>query len=154
MQTKDLKTIIGEHPFMAGFPAAFLEGMAAHARLDICNADEYLFKSGKEADCCYLIREGLIAIELHHPAHGAMTVQTVDTGHVMGWSWLVEPYKWSFDARAVNLTRGICIDASWLRENCEKDHEFGYQIMNRFMPVLADRIEAARVQLLDLYGSE
>lgn len=152
MHEKNLKTIIQEHPFLADLPRKYIDDISGHARLQVCHADEYLFHAGHTAECCYLIREGLLAIELYHPSRGPMTVQTVESGQVIGWSWLVEPYKWIFDARAVRLTQGICIDAVWLREHSEVDHEFGYLMLKRFMGVMGNRLEAARVQLMDLYG--
>jgi CRP-like cAMP-binding protein len=148
----DLEQMLAEHEFMEGMPAEYLARIAAFSRLKVCQPDEYLFKNGDDADCFYLIRDGLIAIEVYHEARGALVVQTLESGKVVGWSWLVPPYKWTFDGRAMSFTRGICISGERLREACDADPRLGYEILKRFTMVFADRLNAARVQLLDLYG--
>jgi CRP/FNR family cyclic AMP-dependent transcriptional regulator len=65
----------------------------------------------------------------------------------------VPPYRWHFDARAVELTRAIALDGECLRGKCEEDHDLGYEIMKRFALVIAERLEATRLQLLDVYGN-
>jgi len=39
-----------------------------------------------------------------------------------------------------------------LRGKVEQDHELGYQLMKRFAANLIDRLQATRMQLLDVYG--
>jgi hypothetical protein len=57
-----------------------------------------------------------------------------------------------FDARCVALTRAIGIDAACLRGKCEADHDLGYELMKRFLPILVQRLHATRLQILDVYG--
>lgn len=73
-------------------------------------------------------------------------------GDFVGASWLIPPYRWAFDARAVELTRATSIDAACLRGKCEADHDLGYEMMKRFLPPLVKRLHATRLQLLDVYG--
>jgi CRP/FNR family cyclic AMP-dependent transcriptional regulator len=79
-------------------------------------------------------------------------VSTLSAGEIVGASWLVPPYRWTFDARAVELTRAIGMDAQCLRGKCEADHDLGYALMKRFLPIFVKRLEATRLQLLDVYG--
>ena len=67
-------------------------------------------------------------------------------------SWLVPPYRWTNDAKAIELTRAIAMDATCLRQKCEGDHDLGYEMMKRFMPILIQRLQATRLQILDVYG--
>ena len=67
-------------------------------------------------------------------------------------SWLFEPYRWQFDARAQELTRVVRFDGACLREKCEADHELGYQLMRRFAASLTERLQATRLQLLTYTG--
>ncbi len=152
MPSKDVKQLLAEHEFMRGMENCHIERMAEFARLKIVREDDYMFREGEEADCCYLIRDGCIAIEVRHPSRGAVTIQTLSAGKVVGWSWLSPPYLWRFDGRALELTRGVCLGSEQLRAACEEDHEFGYQILSRLMPVVSERLEATRLQLLDLYA--
>ena len=57
-----------------------------------------------------------------------------------------------FDARATELTRAIGIDAACLRGKCDADPVLGYEMMRRFLPVVVKRLNATRLQLLDVYG--
>ena len=149
---KDMETILAEHEFLAGLEHRHIVEMASYARLLTYNAGEYLLRRGEPAECLFLIRQGTVSIEVYHPSRGAVVLETVGAGRVVGWSWLISPYTWSFDGRATALTRGVCVSGPKLREACVTDHEFGYQMLMRFTNVLARRVEAARLQLLDMYG--
>jgi len=82
-----------------------------------------------------------------------LTIQTVGENEIVGASWLVSPYRWGFDAKALELTRAISLDAACLRGKCEEDHDLGYEMMKRFMPILIQRLQATRLQILDVYGT-
>jgi hypothetical protein len=86
------------------------------------------------------------------PQRGPVTIDKIQEGEVLGWSWLFPPYQWHFDARALQLTRAVAFDGKCLREKCEKDARFGYDFVSRFSLVIMQRLQAARLQLLDLYG--
>jgi hypothetical protein len=74
-------------------------------------------------------------------------------GEILGWSWLIPPYNWHFDARAVELTRAIALDGKCLRNKCEQDHDLGYELLKRFAHIMEQRLQATRLQLLDVYGN-
>ncbi len=71
---------------------------------------------------------------------------------MLGWSWLIPPYHWHFDAKAVEPTRAIALDARCMRTKCEKDHDLGYELMKRFAQIIEQRLDATRWQLLDVYS--
>jgi CRP-like cAMP-binding protein len=148
-----LEPIVARHAFFVGLEPSFValvSGCAKNARFD---AGKYLFREGESADWFYLLREGRVALDLRDPARGAVTLQTLGRGEVCGLSWLVPPYRWSYDARALESVRAIAIDASCLRRKSEADPRFGYEMMKRFMPPLVERLQAARLQMLDVYGA-
>jgi len=150
--TTDVRIMLEEHDFLKGALAKHLDALSEFAGLRTFHAGDYLFRTGEQADCCYLIRSGHVAIEIEYPPHGSHTIQTAGPGKVLGWSWLLEPYTWAFHGRAVELTRGICLDAAALRASLEADHELGYAFLKRFTGVFGERLESARLQLLDIYG--
>jgi hypothetical protein len=49
--------------------------------------------------------------------------------------------------------RTFALDAECLRNKLEEDHEFGFQILKRLTLKIEARFQAARFQLLDVYGS-
>lgn len=148
-----LETILAEHPFFAGFTPEQNQLMAGCARNHRFEAGEYFFHEGQAADEFFLIRHGRAALEILAPGQKPVVFSTLGPGEVVGASWLAEPYRWMFDARAVELTRAIGIDAKCLRDKCDDDPMLGYQMMKRFLPVLIKRLHATRLQLLDVYGS-
>ena len=148
-----LERIVKEHPFFAGMPDAFCElvyGCAKNARF---GAGQYLFHEGEPADWFYLLRHGRVALQVTAPGRGVVTFQTMIEGEMVGLSWLIPPYRWTYDAKAIELTRAIAMDAKCLRQKCEADHDLGYEMMKRFMPVLIQRLQATRLQILDVYGT-
>ncbi len=149
---RTIETLLGDVPIFQGFSPEALEllsGCAANIRF----ADgEMLFREGDEADVFYVIRHGRVALETFVPARGPVTIETVDPGEVVGWSWLFPPYRWHFDARALGLVRATVFDASCLRGKCDRDPAFGYDLMSRFAQVLIERLQWTRLRLLDVYG--
>jgi len=145
-----LERILREHSFFSGIKeeyVALLAGCAKNVRFE---AGEYVFHEGGTADQLYLLRSGRVALQISAPER-AVTIQTVGESDIVGASWLVPPYRWGFDAKALELTRAISLDATCLRGKCEDDHDLGYEMMKRFMPILLQRLQAARLQILDVY---
>ncbi len=148
-----LERIVKEHPFFTGVDETFCTLVCGCAKNVRFEAGQYLFHEGEPAEWFYLLRHGRVALQFTAPGRGAITFQTVGEGEIVGVSWLIPPYRWSNDAKAIELTRAIAIDATCLRQKCEADHDLGYEMMKRFMPILIQRLQAARLQVLDVYGS-
>ena len=147
-----LERILAEHPFLKGLNSEYLQlvvGCASNVRV---NGGQFIFHENEEASQFYLIRQGKVALEIFTPERGPISIQTLGEGEVLGWSWLFPPYHWHFDARAVELTRAIALDGACLRKKCDEDHELGYELMKRFAQIIEQRLQATRVQLLDVYG--
>ena len=147
-----LKRVLAEHPFFSGMDPRYLQlvvGCASNLRL---NAGEFIFREGEEADHFYLIREGKVSLEVSTPGRARLTVHTLGGGEILGWSWLVPPYYWRFDARAEVLTRAIVLDGKCLRDKCEADHELGYELLKHVVSDFGRLLDATRFRLLDLYG--
>lgn len=142
---------LAQHPFLAGLEPRLFEKVSQHAYEASWLAGQYLLREGEPARASYLIAEGEVTLEIHDPARGARRLQTVGPGEVVGWSWIIPPHRWHFDARAEQPTRVFVLEGEPLLLECEKDHELGYQLATRFLRVVQRRIEAARMQLLDLY---
>jgi CRP/FNR family cyclic AMP-dependent transcriptional regulator len=146
-----LKNILAEHPFardLAESHLALLTGCASNVRFD---TGQVIFREGEEANQFYLVREGKLAVEMYAAERGAITVLTVGAGDVLGWSWLVPPYRWKFDARALEPTRSIALDGKCLREKAEQDHDLGYELLKRVAQIMEERLQATRLQLLNVY---
>jgi len=149
-----LERIVREHPFFAGLEEEFCAHICGCAKNVRFEADQYLFHEGEAADQLFLLRHGRVALEVTVPGRGPMTFQTLVAGEIVGVSWLIPPYRWTYDAKTLEATRAIAMDATCLRRKCEEDHDLGYEMMKRFVPVLIERLHGTRLQMLDVYGSE
>jgi CRP/FNR family transcriptional regulator, cyclic AMP receptor protein len=149
---RTIDELIAESPTFEGLPAAHLELIAGCAWNERVSAGTMLLREGEQADRFYLIRHGVVALELDAPGRGQLLIQTLHEGEVCGWSWLFAPYRWSWDGRAVVDCSVVAFDGACLRGKCDSDHELGYQLMRRFAANLVDRLQGTRLQLLDVYG--
>ena len=147
---KSIDELLRPHPFAAGLAGDAVTLIADCARNVVFQANEYLFHEGGSADSFYLIRHGTVALETVVPGRGAFSFLTVKSGEILGADWLLPPYRWSYDARAVELTRAIAFDGRCLRDKCEQDHHVGYQLMKRLIPPLVEQLRIARMQSVDL----
>ena len=149
---KAVETLLGEHPFFAGMRPAHLATLARCAWNEHIGAGELIVSEGDAADRFYIVRDGRVALQMHAGNRGWLTLETLHAGDVLGWSWLIPPYRWQFGARASTATRVTAFDGACLRGKCERDPRLGYDLLRRFAGELARRSTAARLQLLDLYG--
>lgn len=150
MQTID--ELIAQAPVFSGLEPSQLEFIGGCARNDHFNAGALLVREGEHADTFFLIRKGLVALEVHAPGRGSLRIETLQDGDVVGWSWLFPPYRWQLDGRAIEPCAVVAFDGACLRGKCEEDHDLGYELMKRFAANLVDRLQATRFQLLDVYG--
>lgn len=150
---RSLEGVIADVPLLGGLDSdrlALLVGCAKNVRFA---AGEKLFRHGEPADTFYVVRYGSVALETFVPTRGAVVIETVEAGDVLGWSWLFPPYRWHFDARALTLVRALAFDGTCLRQKCEIDPALGYDLMGRFAQVLIERLQSTRLRLLDMYGN-
>jgi CRP/FNR family transcriptional regulator, cyclic AMP receptor protein len=139
-------------PLFQGLTPGALELIAGCGSNVSFREGELLFRDGDEAHVFYVLRHGMVALETFVPARGAVTIETLDAGEVLGWSWLFHPYRWHFDARALSLVRATAFDGACLRGKCERDPRLGYDLMSRFAQVVIERLQWTRLRLLDVYG--
>jgi CRP-like cAMP-binding protein len=148
-----LERIVLAHPFFAGFEKELGPVVSGCARNHRFNAGQYLAHEGDPANEFFLIRHGKVALEILSPGQQPTVFSTESEGDIVGTSWLVPPYLWTFDARAVELTRAIGIDARCLRDKCEADPRLGYELMKRIVPIVVGQLQDTRMQMLDVYGT-
>ncbi len=147
-----LEPILRQHPFFHGMEEQHIRLIAGCSRNVRFAEGDVIFHEGDTAEHFFLIREGLVSVQFVIPQNGLTTILTVGSGEVLGWSWLFPPYRWRFDARVQQSTHALAFDGKCLRAKCDEDHDLGYEIYKRFMQVATGRLEATRLQLLDMYG--
>lgn len=148
-----LERLVLEQPLFHGLEPRVGALISGCARNVCFQSGAYVFREGASADEFYLVRQGVVALEVHAPGQVPAMISTVGSGEILGVSWLVPPYRCMFDARALELTRAVGVDARCLRRKCEADHDLGYEMIKRVAAQLAQRLHATRLQMLDLYRS-
>jgi CRP-like cAMP-binding protein len=144
--------LVGAHPFAAGLSdehLALVAGCAQNVALDV---GAMLCTEGESADTFYLLRRGHVSIEVHQAGRGPIVIETVGPGDAVGWSWLVAPYRWTFDARALEPVGALAIDGACLRAKSFENASLGFALLSCVSQELLGRLQATRVRLLDLYG--
>jgi len=149
---RTIDEVIASSPVFAGMAHDDLALIAGCAQNVGFEEGEMLFREGQPADRFYLVRKGRVALEVHTPERGGLVVDSADPGEVVGWSWLFPPYRWHFDARAVEEVRAISFDGECLRGKCDDDPRLGYELMQRFAQVMIERLQHTQLRLLDVYG--
>jgi CRP-like cAMP-binding protein len=144
--------VLREHPLFAGLESAYVELLAGCGRNVVFHAGDEIARQGTAADSFYLIRHGHVAVQIALPGRGAVTVDTLGEGDVVGWSWLLPPYEWQFDVEAVELTRGVVFDVRCVRDKFDTDPRLGFDLLRRFAAVIVDRLQMTRLRLIDVYG--
>ena len=147
-----LHDCLAAHRFANGLAPRFVDALAAMARFVEHPAGTWIAREGVTADSFHLVLEGRCAIDVAAAGRDPLVIATVHAGEVLGWSWMLAPHVWHFDVLALDLTRTIAVDGAALRAACEADHELGYEITRRLARVIASRLEATRLQLIDAYG--
>ena len=117
----DLAQIIREHHFSQGMSDEHIQLLTGCAKNIRFSEGAYLFREGGHADTFYWIRTGKVAMEFHAPPGGTLQFDCRNTGDALGWSWIVEPYRWFCDARALEDTMALAFDATCLRDKMEHD---------------------------------
>ncbi|MDD2653693.1 MAG: hypothetical protein PHI86_01115 [Candidatus Omnitrophica bacterium] len=46
----------------------------------------------------------------------------------------------------------MALDGKCLREKCEKNSDLGYELLKRLVKIFTERLEAARLQLANVYN--
>ena len=148
-----LEPLLRDHPFLKGLEPEYLALLAGCATNVRFGEGSFLFREGGPADRCFLIREGKVALEIAASGRGSIIVQTLAAGDVAGFSWLLEPHRWQFDARAIEPVRAVALDGVCLRGKCADDPRLGFELMRLFARLAVQRLQATRLRLLDVYGN-
>lgn len=143
---------LARHLFLKDLKASHVELLAECASQAHFKKGTHMFREGEKADRLYLIQEGRVGIRLEMPSRDPLTIMTVGPGGVAGWSWLFPSQEWQFAVWVLDETEAITLDAECLFEKCKQDYELGFELMWRCSHIMADRLTATRLQLLNTWG--
>ena len=141
--------LIAQQPFFQGLSVHHLELLADSAMETRFKPGQWIFRQGDPANRFYLILEGKVSIESEVKERGMLPIRTLGPGDDLGWAWLFPPYYMHFSAWAIEPTRAIFFYGTRLREECETNHELGYQLMKRIAQVVVQNLNATQQRLLE-----
>lgn len=150
---KTIKDELKQHPFFEDFDDQDIELIAGCGKHEVFKEDEIIAHEQEDADRFYLIKSGMIGVSMPIPNHDNQIIQTLDDNEIFGWSWLFPPYKWTAQAIALKETHTISLDGKCLRSKLDSNPALGYKLMKRFSLLISKRLNASRLQVLDIYGS-
>ena len=152
METKSIETRITEQPFFKDLDPDYIKLFASCASEVTFKNGHFLLTQGNDADYFYMITDGKVHIEAEAGDRGQITIENLCAGDILGWSWLIPPYKWRFDALAVEPTSAIAFDGKQLRKLCEENKPFGYEMLKRMIHIITHRLLSTRMKLMEFYG--
>jgi CRP-like cAMP-binding protein len=149
-----IEELLGDVPALQALAPEHRDTLAGCACNQVFERGARIMRQGDPADAFYVIREGRVALETVVPTRGAVILQTLEDGDLLGWSWLVPPYRTAFDARSMGTTHAIAFDGACLRGKCEADPALGYDLLKLLSGVFVERLQDTRLRLLDLYAKQ
>lgn len=144
--------ILAADPFFKGMSEADLQTVSGCCTSDEFGEGEYLFKQGDLAQEFFLIQEGAVSLEIQLGEQAPIVIQTRGAGKVLGWSWIFPGEEWKFNARVIRPVKTITIHTPCLNGKIETDKELGYELLRRVARIMMDRLQATRMQLMDIYA--
>jgi CRP-like cAMP-binding protein len=143
---------IASHDFFAALNDDYLKLLAEFATERQIASGKVLFQQGKPADKFFLVRKGKVSVQVPALVGPALELQVLGKDQVLGWSWLIPPYRWNFVARALEDTEFLEFDGRAILARCETDPRFGYELFKLFTALMSERLNAARQTMMDQWN--
>ena len=139
--------VLRRYPYFATVNDESLKAVAQLADEKSVPAGTQMFSEGDPADTLNIILQGEVEIQYILGSGERRTVDTLVDGDILGWSAIIEPYKYTAVCTTKKDTKLVAIQAQKLRDLCDRDPRLGYRLTNQIAKLLAHRLEGARVQL-------
>ncbi|MDD5321259.1 MAG: cyclic nucleotide-binding domain-containing protein [Methylococcales bacterium] len=140
---------LSAHEFFSEFSDDVLKFLCESSSTREIKKGEILFRQGENADKFYVVRSGRVSIQIPAIMGPVLEIQTLGKDQVLGWSWLISPYKWNFQTRAEEDSELLQFDGTAILARCEQDPQFGYELLKKFAGLMSERLNAARQKMMD-----
>ena len=149
MAKDSITEYLSKQEILSGLDPDFTQFIASCAKEKRVEKGAVLFRRGDKADRFFLVRSGSLTIEIPAIQGPSLEVQRLGPDKILGWSWLIPPYRWSFQAKAQETSDVIEFDGAAIVKRCEEEPKLGYEMMKRFTLLMSERIEASRQKMMD-----
>jgi CRP/FNR family transcriptional regulator, cyclic AMP receptor protein len=149
---RDVAAEMHRHRFFSGMSDAMQDRLAGCSEFVSFAAGETILKEGAPANSFYAIRSGRVSVGVRTPNRGLAVIDTLHDGEILGWSWLIKPFRWTYEAVATEPVRAIEFHADCIRPYLDEEPAAGYELVTRIAGVMAERLQSAGLRLIDIYG--
>ena len=149
MSNQSITEYLSAHEFFSEFSDDVLKFLCECSSMREIKKGQILFRQGEHADKFYVVRSGLISIQMPAIMGPALEIQAVDEDQVLGWSWLISPYRWNFQTKAEEDSELLQFDGVAILARCEQEPKFGYELLKKFAGLMSVRLNAARQKMMD-----
>ena len=149
MTRQSIDDYLSSHPFFSVLDKPSKKFLANSAQALRIEQGEVLFRHGGSADKFYVLQSGEISVQVPALIGPALEIQKITAGQILGWSWLIPPYRWNFQALALENSELLEFDGSIILAHCEEDPAFGYALTKLFAALMSERLDKARQRMMD-----
>ena len=149
MSKQPIEAYLSSLAFFHELDERFLKVLSNSCTVLEINEGDVLFHQGERADKFYLLRNGQVSVQVPALVGPTLEIQALSKDEILGWSWLIPPYRWHFQARAMEDSDLLEFDGNAILVHCEEDPKFGYELLKRFAALMSERLDAARQKMMD-----
>lgn len=149
MSNQSITEYLSTHEFFSELSDDKLKILCEYSSTHEIKMGQLLFRQGENADKFYIVRNGLISLQMPAIMGPVLEIQTVEKDQVLGWSWLIAPYKWNFQTKAEEDSELLQFDGAAILARCEQEPQFGYELLKRFAALMSAGLNAARQKMMD-----
>ena len=154
MSDQSTTEYLSAHEFFYEFSDDLLKFLCECSSTHEVKMGQILFRQGEKADKFYVVRNGRISLQLPAIMGPTLEIQTLDKDQVLGWSWLISPYKWNFQTKAEEDSELLQFDGVAILARCEQEPKFGYELLKKFAGLMSVGLNAAREKMMDEWNPE
>lgn len=149
MNKQAIMDYLSTHMFFSELSDDFLAHLCSDARTLAIKKGQVLFQQGERAEKFYIVLNGQISVQIPALMGPTLEIQALNKDQVLGWSWLISPYQWLFQAKAEENSEVLEFDGAHILARCEEDPEFGYELLKRFAALMSERLDSSRQKMMD-----
>ena len=149
MNNQLITEYLSGHAFFSEFSDDMLKFLCECSSTLEIKKGQVLFREGENADKFYVIRKGRVTIQMPAIMGPVLEIQTLGKDQVLGWSWLISPYKWLFQTQAEEDSELLQFDGTALLARCEQEPKFGYELLKKFAGLMSVRLNTTRQKIMD-----
>ncbi|MGI9294461.1 MAG: Crp/Fnr family transcriptional regulator [Pseudomonadales bacterium] len=148
MNSQPVMAYLTSHEFFSGLDESYMKILSDSAQMLHIAEGDVLFKQGERAEKFYVLCDGKISVQVPAIIGPTLEIQTIGKDQLLGWSWLIPPYRWTFQAITEKDSELIEFDGATILQHCEQDPKFGYELMKHFTILMSERLDAARQRMI------